>query len=201
MALDDFMSFRLTYLQAIAKSFGDKNFFKEMVNAQDGLAFLKKNFPSSPLPDWSIHVLFREDTLPGNGYHPEATGSWVGPRAKMVLRFPLAPDDVAIRASALAAYYQELPSPFGQKHDPTSKNLGAPSPAGGGGSAGTSAGSGGAGMGHESDAFVLGGVVLRALALSWQIRRLRRSYLTQTWRPLSFSRTGRVTVVRGTCSS
>jgi ribosomally synthesized peptide (two-chain TOMM family) len=88
----------------------------------------------------------------------------------MTLRLPGAPKDVDARAQALAAYYQLLPSPFGQKQGSTAAGRGVPSgsPGGVGNSAGSSAGAGGAGMGHESAGFVLGGVIVRALALSWK---------------------------------
>jgi ribosomally synthesized peptide (two-chain TOMM family) len=87
----------------------------------------------------------------------------------MTLCLPAAPKNVADRAQALAAYYQLLPSPFGQKPGSSGTARGVGGSTGGvGTSAGTSAGAGGAGMGHESAGFVLGGVILRALALSWQ---------------------------------
>jgi ribosomally synthesized peptide (two-chain TOMM family) len=97
--------------------------------------------------------------MPGNGYQPALTGSWVGPRAVLRLRLPSPPKSEGERTRALAAYYASMPTPFGQ---------GVPtlSPENGGG-VGDGSGAGGGGMGHWEDALVLGATVARALALSW----------------------------------
>jgi ribosomally synthesized peptide (two-chain TOMM family) len=159
--MDDLMRFRTAYLRSIARAWNDEAFFRAMTDRKakgyDGWRFLPH-----PLPHWHIELFFGLDTLPGNGFKPELTGSWVGPRAILKLRFPRAPE-VAEQSRALAAYYAELPSPFGHGRihvEPWHASEGPPPLQ-------DSDGSGGAGMGYWSDALVLGGSVARALALSW----------------------------------
>jgi ribosomally synthesized peptide (two-chain TOMM family) len=162
MGMDDMMRFRTSYLEAIARAWVDEKFFHAMTdkNAKgyDGWRFLRR-----PRPHWNVELAFGVDTLPGNGFRPELTGSWVGPKALLSLCFPQAPV-IEQQAEALAAYYKAMPSPFGQGHpsaDPWDEREQHQQPLG------DSDGSAGSGMGHWSDALVLGGTLVRALALSW----------------------------------
>jgi ribosomally synthesized peptide (two-chain TOMM family) len=161
MGMDDMMRFRTAYLRAIARAWSDEAFFRAMTswktNGYDGWSYLP-----SPLPRWNVELLFAADVLPGNGYRPDLTGSWVGPGAIFTLRLPRAPAGDQVKA--LAAYYSEMPTPFGQGRPRVEGWI---EPGEGTPEVGDSAGSGGAGMGHWNDALVLGGTVLRALALSW----------------------------------
>lgn len=161
MGMSDMMRFRTTYLEAIARAWSDEAFFHAMTNwkakGYDGWEFLRP-----PLPHWHIELAFGQDAMAGNGYQPELTGSWVGPKAILTLRFPEAPP-LDQQARALSAYYSELPTPFGHgtiRVEPWPKGGGVPP-------VGDDDGSGGDGMGYWSDALVLGGTVMRALALSW----------------------------------
>ncbi|MDD9939583.1 MAG: BMA_0021/BMA_0022 family TOMM bacteriocin [Myxococcales bacterium] len=160
MSMNSMMQFRTSYLKAIAKAWADPALFRRMATSDDGFAFLE-----GPKPNWDVELHFRENRMPGNGYRPELTGSWVGPNAILELRLPKAPDDAEEHAAALAEYYALLPSPFGFER---SEEVQDGAESGGSSHQVTSAGAGGSGMGHFSDALVLGGVVMRALALSWE---------------------------------
>lgn len=168
MSLDDMMAFRVAYLKAISESWRDDTFKQKMIAAtadgggdNSGWQYLDRDITSPVLNDtnkvnnWDIDLHFLEDVLPGNGYHPELSGGWVGPRAVLTLNFPDPPTTDDQQAVALADYYFKLATPFGEieRH--------------GTGGGGVSSGAGGNGMGHMSDALVLGGVIARSLALSW----------------------------------
>ncbi len=166
MSLDDMMRFRISYLKSIAKAWNDPAFFEQMTSADCGWSCL-----AGPLPRWDIDLEFRRDKLAGNGYRPAETGGWVGPDFALQLRLPPGPTSEVEQLTAITRYYALLPSPFGQlrkgeKHcrdnaktccDRPDADLAEDS----------SDGAGGSGMGHWADALVLGGVIVRALALSW----------------------------------
>jgi ribosomally synthesized peptide (two-chain TOMM family) len=164
------MQFRLAYLKAIAKAWNDAAFFKKMISDPDGWKCL-----GSPKVHWNLELRFAEDTLPGNGYRPSLTGGWVGPDAVMTLRLPNAPAEEQ-QSLALAAYYAEMSTPFGKAFKGR-QDLAATFEAVDGGNGGDgSDGSDGDGLGHSNDAFVLGGVILRALALSWSSDEFRQQF-------------------------
>lgn len=156
MALDGMMQFRLSYLQLVAWAWEKEARYDELVdpqNPRDRWAY----FDDLGLerPKWTIQLKIADPKteLPGSGFAPAETGGWIGPRAHLTFQFPAPPADVDIPAAA-AAYYARLPNPFGE-----------PQPVMG--LAAVSSGAGGQGMGHASDAFVLGGVIVRALTVSW----------------------------------
>lgn len=171
MSLNDMMLFRLAYLKAIALSWREPASLKRMIEVDDGWAFFREK-KLEPLPAWDIDLRFRPDQLPGAGFRPAQTGGWVGPNFLLELRLPKAPNP-SDQPLALAQYYAALPTPFGVKGKEEPKKCECPchedeAEKGRGRVHNySSAGAGGAGMGHWSDAVVLGGVILRALALSW----------------------------------
>ncbi|HKO52622.1 MAG TPA: BMA_0021/BMA_0022 family TOMM bacteriocin [Polyangiaceae bacterium] len=153
MAFDSMMQFRLSYLQLVSWAWEDDERYAAIVGEVNGYKYFDQL--SLTLPTWNIKLKISDPTtkLAESGYAPAATGGWIGPRARLTIQFPEQPGDAAI-PSASAAYYALLPNPFGE----------APPPDAGG----ASSGAGGHGMGHMSDAFVLGGVILRALTISWK---------------------------------
>lgn len=170
MSIDGMMQFRLAYLEAIAQSWYDSAYRNRMFEcAWEALEDLKR-----PLPHWNIQLRLCDDTLPGNGFSPSRVGGWVGPNFQLQVGFPRAPtcDDglvqAEMRVSALAGYYELYPTPFGSgvRHKAPAIS-----------EQDSSAGSAGEGMGHWSDALVLGGVLVRALALYWQDADFRQLLL------------------------
>lgn len=165
MGMDSMMLFRTAYLRAIAKAWNNEHFFNRMTDCNavgyDGWKILEECVDPPPcLPPWGIRLFFREDQYPGNGYHPELTGSWVGPQPIIRLRLPPpparalpVPEAQAEQAKALAAYYAAMPTPFG--YQARGKDAVQAQSA-----LGTS-------MGPWVDALLLGATVVHALALSW----------------------------------
>lgn len=154
MSTDGMMTFRTSYLRAIAWAWERPDQYEKMVSTDAKTLF---QYLGLPFPQWHIQILLRPPCdakepvgTAGDGYLPTFAGRWVGPKPVLRLPFPDAPHADAV--AALAAYYQLLPTPFG------------PDTSGG------EAGPGGMGMGPVSDALVLGAVLMRAVAMHWNDR-------------------------------
>jgi ribosomally synthesized peptide (two-chain TOMM family) len=165
VAIDSMMQFRLSYLQLVAFAWEDTRNYDAIVADPDGYSFFTKLNLSRP--PWTIALKLSDPLigLPESGYAPAATGGWIGPRAQLTIEFPNPPENPDDAPAAMAAYYAALPSPFGEAGlTPDAISTGA----------------GGHGMGHMSDAFVLGGVIVRALAISWSNSSFRDSLISGT---------------------
>lgn len=154
MAVDSMMQFRLSYLRLVAFAWESPANYAALTTAADPYTFF--TMFGLPRPDWTIALELAAPTtkLAASRFDPANTGGWIGPKAELSIDFPAAPANPNDWAAAMTAYYARLPTPFG---DPVP-----PAPG-----SGVSSGAGGHGMGHMSDAFVLGAVIIRALALSW----------------------------------
>jgi ribosomally synthesized peptide (two-chain TOMM family) len=153
---DPLLGFRLAYLRAMAHSWRNKEFQKELLALPDIQPILAKKFGlQSRWPGLNIRLSLNPDKARQTQWMPDLTGGWIGRDGTFVITLPQAPK--ADAAQALAAYYQQFPVFMGPAIDcladlsdgawPT--GLGIP------------------GGGPES-LLAFGGVVLRAVALAWK---------------------------------
>jgi ribosomally synthesized peptide (two-chain TOMM family) len=151
MSTDGMMTFRTSYLRAIAWAWEQPEHYHRMVHSDAEELF---DYLGLPFPAWDIKISLQPPRAAhepvceaGDGYQPAFAGRWVGPKPILKLPFPDAPTVEPV--AALAAFYELLPTPFGPK------------------TSGGEAGPGGMGMGPVSDALVLGAVLMRAVAMHW----------------------------------
>ena len=155
------LEFRLAYLRAIARSWQDEAFRRELLDAQDIQPLLNREFALAtlwPMLDIRLHV--DPDPSMRAEWKPVLTAGWVGPDDAFVIVLPQKPEE-AQEAEALAAYYQLFPNFMGSadSFDKPSKPNGAQA------ELPTGLGIPGAGPGSL---LAFGGVVLRAIALAWR---------------------------------
>lgn len=164
MNIDSMMQFRLSYLQLVAWGWESPQNYAAIVTAADGFTLFTQL--KLPRPPWTMSLKLSDPltVLQASGFAPAATGGWIGPRARLTIDFPAPPAVATDHPAALASYYSELPSPFGEPPP-------GPQPPG------VASGAGGHGMGHMSDALVLGGVIVRALAISWADASFRQQLI------------------------
>ena len=155
------LEFRLAYLRAIARSWQDDAFRRELLDQQDIQPLLHRDFglPTLwPLLDIGLHVN-PKPTMRAE-WKPVLTSGWVGPDDAFGIVLPQAPASNA--TEALAAYYQLFPNFMGSAaaFDKPAEPVGPPQGA-------LPTGLGIPGGGADS-LLAFGGVVLRAIALAWQ---------------------------------
>jgi ribosomally synthesized peptide (two-chain TOMM family) len=155
------LEFRLAYLRAIARSWQDDAYRRELLDQEDIQPLLHRDFglPTLwPQLDISLHV----DSNPAMWaeWKPMLTAGWIGPDDAFVIVLPEAPS--ALAPEALAAYYQVFPNFMGSAaaFDPPPTP---PGPVQGALPTGLGIPGGGA-----DSLLAFGGVVLRAIALAWK---------------------------------
>lgn len=154
---DPLLGFRLAYLRAIALSWRDPAFQKELLALPDIQPILAKNFGlQSCWPGLNISLSLNPDKSRQTQWIPELTGGWIGRDDAFVITLPQAPKSDA--AQALAAYYQQFPVFMGPAIDCLAVDPAA-------GALPTGLGIPGGGQGSL---LAFGGVVLRAIALAWK---------------------------------
>ncbi len=172
----DLMTFRLAYLQAIAKAWKDEDFRDKLVpnypkstksgssqqnlnKTTDAMPLLKEFGFTSP---WNIelNIIYNEQ---GPVWKPLDTAGWIGPNDKIIIFFPNKPaDDQA--TEALAAYYKLFPSYLGRavssKEMPHAERVD-PNKISGGQALSVR-------LINSADFLDFGGINLRAVALGWK---------------------------------
>lgn len=158
------LGFRLAYLRAIARSWRDDKFKRRLLD--EGTNDIQPLLVSECglKTQWKkLHVRLESsaDTNQQTRWLPLQTGGWVGRDDRFVIHLPPPPPkNGPSQAEALAAYYQHFPNFMGPAHavscDEHHKEA-----------AGLDTGLG-IPDGGPGTLLAFGGVVLRALALSWQ---------------------------------
>lgn len=155
------LEFRLAYLRALARSWQDDAYRRELLDQQDIQRLLHRDFDLPTL--WPmLDIRLHDDANPDRQalWKPVLTSGWISPDDAFVIVLPQAP--ASHSAEALAAYYQLFPNfmgtaaQFDRKDQPGGPMQGAlPTDLGipGGGA---------------NSLLAFGGVVLRAIALAWQ---------------------------------
>lgn len=161
---DAMMGFRTVYLKAIARSWRDANFLKNLT--KNPTECLQKTFNYN-LP-WDIDLKIEKVSPKESIWDPVNTGGWIGKNAVISIWLPPAPDDTKEYAQAWAAYYDKYPSFLGSKtssslstgtDSPSSeKKYGAPYPLG---------------MGKWSDFLEFTAVIMRLIALAWKDKQVQ----------------------------
>lgn len=157
------LEFRLAYLRAIARSWQDDAYRRELLDQEDIQPLLHRDFglPTLwPLLDINLYV----NGNPGlrAEWKPMLTAGWIGPDDAFAIVLPQAPS-TAHASEALAAYYQLFPNFMGSAaafDKSPDKPVGPPQGA-------LPTGLGIPGGGADS-LLAFGGLVLRAIALAWQ---------------------------------
>lgn len=156
------LEFRLAYLRAIARSWQDEAYRRELLDQPDIQPLLHRDFglPTQwPLLD--IGLVLSSDPAMRAEWKPVLTAGWIGPDDAFVIVLPQAPSP-SHATEALAAYYQLFPNFMGSAaaFDKPDKPVGPPQGA-------LPTGLGIPGGGADS-LLAFGGLVLRAIALAWQ---------------------------------
>lgn len=158
---DPLLEFRLAYLRAVARSWQDDAYRRELLDQEDIQPLLHRDFglPTLwPLLDISLHL--DSDPAMQTEWKPMLTAGWIGLDDVFVIVLPQEPSSHA--PEALAAYYQLFPNFMGASagFDKPDKPAGPPQGA-------LPTGLGIPGGGPDS-LLAFGGVVLRAIALAWR---------------------------------
>ena len=155
------LEFRLAYLRAIARSWQDDAYRRELLDQEDIQPLLHRDFGLPTLwPLLDIGLYLNSDPALRAEWKPMLTAGWIGPDDAFVIVLPQAPFSHA--TEALAAYYQLFPNFMGSAaaFDKPEKSVGPPQGA-------LPTGLGIPGGGADS-LLAFGGLVLRAIALAWQ---------------------------------
>lgn len=155
------LEFRLAYLRALARSWQDDAYRRELLDQEDIQPLLHRDFGLPTLwPLLNIGLYLNSDPALRAEWKPVLTAGWISPDDAFVIVLPQAPSSHA--AEALAAYYQLFPNFMGAAaaFEKPDKPVGPPQGA-------LPTGLGIPGGGPDS-LLAFGGVVLRAIALAWQ---------------------------------
>ncbi|MDN6885412.1 BMA_0021/BMA_0022 family TOMM bacteriocin [Variovorax sp. CAN2819] len=158
---DPLLEFRLAYLRAIARSWQDDAYRRELLDQQDIQPMLHRDFGlPTAWPQLDVSLFLSPDPAQRAEWKPVLTAGWVGPDDSFVIVLPQAPSSNA--TEALAAYYQLFPNFMGSA---ASFEAAVPPPGIVGGALPTGLGIPGGG---DGSLLAFGGVVLRAIAVAWQ---------------------------------
>ena len=153
------LAFRLAYLRAIARSWQDDAYRRDLLGQRDIQPMLHRDFNlPTQWPQVDVSLRLSDDPTQRAEWKPVLTAGWIGPDDEFVIVLPQAPQTHA--SEALAAYYQLFPNFMGIStsfEEPNNGMLRAALPTG----------LGIPGGGPDS-LLAFGGVVLRAIALAWQ---------------------------------
>jgi ribosomally synthesized peptide (two-chain TOMM family) len=161
-AAEPLLEFRLAYLRALARSWQDDAYRRELLDQEDIQPMLHRDFGLPTLwPLVNIGLYLNSDPAQRAEWKPVLTAGWISPDDAFVIVLPQAPTS-SHAAEALAAYYQLFPNFMGAAaaFDKPDKPVGPPQGA-------LPTGLGIPGGGPDS-LLAFGGVVLRAIALAWQ---------------------------------
>lgn len=178
------MDFRLRYLRAIAESWKDTDYEKELIEAPDLLSHFEKRDEEklkkfiSPWDNVLITFLSQQENPVDPGeWEPDITAGWVGPNDSFVVILPENPWDFqSVKQSkagsptiAIAKYYEAFPTIFGIN---TNHSLSSAPPPPAGGALPTDLGA------SDGPFLEFGGVTLRALALAWADKDFYKELIT-----------------------
>ena len=155
------LEFRLAYLRAIARSWQDDAYRRELLDQEDIQPLLHRDFGLPTLwPLLDIGLYLNSDPAQRAEWKPMLTAGWIGPDDAFVIVLPQSPASNA--AEALAAYYQLFPNFMGPA-DAYEKPVDPVGPPQGALPTGLGIPGGGA-----DSMLAFGGVILRAIALAWR---------------------------------
>lgn len=156
------LEFRLAYLRAVARSWQDDAYRRELLDQSDIQPMLQRDF-GLPTVWPQLDVRLFQDPNPDMRaeWKPMLTSGWVGPDDSFIIVLPQAPSS-SHAAEALAAYYQLFPNFMGG-----AVSFDAPEGAPGMMKAALPTGLGIPG-GGEGSLLAFGGLVLRVISLAWQ---------------------------------
>jgi ribosomally synthesized peptide (two-chain TOMM family) len=154
------LAFRLAYLRAIARSWQDDAYRRDLLGQRDIQPMLHRDFGLATLwPQVDVSLCLSDDPGQRAEWKPVLTSGWIGPDDAFVIVLPQAPQTHA--SEALAAYYQLFPNFMGVSASFEEQQ-------GGGMLRGALPTGLGIPGGGPDSLLAFGGVVLRAIALAWQ---------------------------------